>query len=446
MALTSSPSDLSPNNIKQATPANYVDLNAYLNVIDMPDNDPNLVEAYGAQDLTGFLQMTGAITNVGYAETKDWWEETRLMPVQEANLSATAATSTTRTYTSSGSVVVRANDVILLEDGETRAFVTAVSSTGYTVAAFDDTAVLPAVATSATAAEHKIVGNMYAHGTDQPSEFLMSNVRKRTNSFMILKDIFKVNATHVGNKGWVTINGKDFWYIKAQEDFNKRFRNYREMSLLLGKLVDGSATGNISNINGSEGYFSAVEDNGIVTPTLSTLAAVDDLIDGFDVQGSVSDEYMAYLNRTESRNIDDMLAAGLATGALNNGLPSQYGAFNNDKDAAVALGFKSFTRGDYTFHKQGWKLLNETTALRNTAYEGALVPVGKQLDAKSGEYCPSLEMCYKTEDGGVSRLMKSWNTGSIWADNSTVDQGQINYLSEVCLVTRGRNIHGLIKS
>lgn len=444
MALTSTPTDLANGQIKQSTPANYIDLNAYLNVIDKPDNRSDLVEVYGAQDLTGFLEMAGAITNVGDAESIDFWEATRLMPVQEVNLSATAATATTRTYTASGSVVVRANDVLLIEDGETRAFVTAVSATGFTVAAFDDTDVLPAVATSATAVEHKIIGNLYAHGTDQPSEFLTSNVRKRSNSFMILKDIYKVNASHVTNKAWVTVNGKDYWYIKAQEDMNKRFRNYREMSLLLGKLVAGSATANISNINGSEGYFSAIEEGGIVSPSLATISAVDDLIDEFDVQGGVSDEYMLYLNRTQSRAIDDMLATGLASGGLNNGLPSQYGAFDNSMDTAVNLGFKSFTRGDYTFHKQGWKLLNETTALRNTDYYGAVVPVGMQLDAKSGVYRPSLEMCYKSANG-ENRLMKSWNTGSIFAQNSTVDEGQLNYLSEVCLLTRGRNSHALIK-
>jgi hypothetical protein len=422
-----------------------VDLNAYLNVVDMPDNREGYVRAYGSQDITAFLTLTGAITNVGEADEVTSWEETRLHPVQEVNLSATAATALTRVYTSSGNVKVRANDVVILDDGESRAFVTAVTATGFTVASFDGDG-LPAIsATSATAVKHKIVGNMYAQGTDQPSEFFTSNIRKRTNPFMIIKDIYKVTGSQATNKAWITHNGQRYYYLKAQEDFNKRFKNWRETMLLLGKLVEGTATGNISNIDGSEGYFSAVEEGGIVSPTLSTLTAVDNLIDEFDVQGAASDEYMMFLNRTESLNIDDMLAAGLATGALNNGLPSQFGVFNNSQDMAVNLGFKSFTRGDRTFHKQGWKLLNEETLLKDTDFKGAVIPTGMQVDGKSGKYCPPLEMNYKSAPN-ENRLMKSWLTGSILgATNQTADTGQFNYLSEVNLVTRARNQHSLIK-
>ena len=79
-----------------------------------------------------------------------------------------------------------------------------------------------------------------------------------------------------------------------------------------------------------------------------------------------------YLNTQCSLNVDDMIAQGVntATAGLTAGVASQFGAFNNDKDLAVQLGFKSFSRGGYTFHKHSWKLLNEPTLLANSDYYG----------------------------------------------------------------------------
>ena len=80
-----------------------------------------------------------------------------------------------------------------------------------------------------------------------------------------------------------------------------------------------------------------------------------------DKQGAPS-EYAMYVNRKQDLAIDDMLAAGIATG-VTAGLPGQFGAFQNNADMAVQLGFKSFTRGGYTFHKHDWRLLNDPTML-----------------------------------------------------------------------------------
>lgn len=444
MALTSTPTDFSPSVVKQTTPAKYIDLNDYLSEINAPDNDPSIVSTFGDQGITGFLKMVGAVTNVGEADEKTWWEETRLHPVQVTTPTATAATATTRVYPAA-TVNVRLNDIVLMDDGATRAFVSAISATGFTLASFSSTG-LPAV--SATGAvTHKIVGSTYAQGTDQPTEFFESNINKLTNGFMILKDIYKVTGSQVGNKAWVNINGKPYYYLKSQKDFNKRFENLRETALLLGQKVSGTATANVTNIGGSQGYFSAIEERGIVAPAFdvaSGLTKLADLIDEWDVQGAASDEYAAYINRGQFLIFDDMLAYGLAS-SLTNGLPSQFGTFNNSENTAVTLGFKSFTRGGRTIHMKNWKLLNEETLLKGSDFKGVFVPTGMMVDAKTGNYMPSLEMNYKTE-GGESRLMKSWMTGSVLgARTSTSDIAQFNYLSECNLVTRGANQHTLIK-
>jgi len=109
-------------------------------------------------------------------------------------------------------------------------------------------------------------------------------------------------------------------------------------------------------ITGSEGYFQAVKRRGI-TATVSggaqgsfaSMSDIDSIILELDKEGAPA-EYAMYVNRATSLDIDDMLANGIAT-QVTAGLPGQFGAFNNDADMAVKLGFKSFTRGGYTFHK-----------------------------------------------------------------------------------------------
>ena len=124
------------------------------------------------------------------------------------------------------------------------------------------------------------------------------------------------------------------------------------------------------SITGSEGYFQAVERRGLVSSvsggaqgTFADMSDIDKIILELDKEGAPG-EYAMYLNRAASLDIDDMLAAGIAT-QVTAGLPGQFGAFNNDSDMAVKLGFKSFTRGGYTFHKHDWKLLNDPTVGRD---------------------------------------------------------------------------------
>jgi len=166
-----------------------------------------------------------------------------------------------------------------------------------------------------------------------------------------------------------------------------------------------------------------------------------------DKQGAPS-EYAMYVNRKQDLAIDDMLASGIAT-SVTAGLPGQFGAFNNDANMAVQLGFKSFTRGGYTFHKHDWKLLNDPTLLGASNYvQGAMIPLSQVTDARSGMKAPALSMSYK-EANGYNREMEHWVTGSILGHTNNGDVGTDNavfhYRSEIALCTRAANQHVMIK-
>lgn len=303
-----------------------------------------------------------------------------------------------------------------------------------------------------TATNFVVLGNLYGQGTDQPQHFMQPELKRYKNPFMIIKDRYQVNGSQATNVGYVNIGNGDYrWFMYGEQEARKRFEDRREMMMLYGELHDGDATAK-QGIAGSEGYFAAIKDRGLVATGASaaplTLSNFDDIIIELDKQGAPA-EYAMYLNRKQDLAIDDMLAAGIAT-QVTAGLAGQFGAFNNDADLAVKLGFKSFTRGGYTFHKHDWKLLNDPTlAGASTKIQGAMCPMTQVTDPRSGAKAPALEMNYKASNG-YSRELEHWVTGGgVMGHNNNGDAGKdvmtFHYRSEINLITRAANQHVLIE-
>jgi len=445
MALTGTPSISGgvQSAFRQLDPAKYTALGDFINKVDRPDVREALVKTYGDQGITGFLQMTGAVKANGSAKQVEYFEEARLHAKQVGEWDS--ATQFTVDLAGSEVMTVRVNDVIL--HGVDRYVVTAINeSTGAVTVEVLGTVVAAAAAGNALNAP--IIGNLYAEGSDQPNRFLESNVVFRTNPYMILKETFKVTGSQATNIGYINLGGGDYrWYIKGEADTRQRFLDKREMMMLLGQ--NDTATVGGKTVQGSEGYFAAIEDRGIVAPSFATngLGDLDLIVAELDKQGSAP-EYAIYANTAELLEIDDMVAslngaAGFATGGPTVGAGA-FGAFAN-ADQAVKLGFQSFTRGGYTFHKKPWKLLNDPTLLGGSAYKGVMIPLTSVIDPKSGERAAALEMNYKAVNG-YSREMEHWMTGSILGvSNTNEDSLQFNYRSECNLVTRAANQHVLIK-
>lgn len=441
-----------PSTLK-TTPDKYTSLGDLLDY-QKPDNRDLLIKTFGDQGITGFLQLTGATRSAGTNDEVQYWEEGRLHKTVTASLAAGSASGLGTLTTTD---TLRANDVLLTQGGKRLVVKIATSGTADNVVTLDGTAVNAiAVGSEQVMA---IVGNIYAQGTGQPSQFYQTEVVKRINPFFITKETYHVTGSQATNIGWINIGNGDYrWYVKGEMDTRKRFMNQREMMMLLGQkpnVTPGDNTDDLTidggAITGSEGYFAAVENRGITTTGTfgdgAGFADIDEIIFELDKQGAPA-EYAMYVDTATSLAIDDMLAAGIAT-QTTAGLPGQFGAFQNSADMAVNLGFKSFTRGSYTFHKHGWKLLSDPTllgAFTTKPYKGAMVPMATVADAKTGVKAPALEMNYK-EVNGYNREMEHWVEGGGVLGFATNDQdvAKFHYRSEANLITRAANQHVVLK-
>jgi len=465
MAITGSNASSLSSNLSNGTqrtdPSKYVSLGDFLtteNAYNSPDVREMLVKTYGDQGITGFLTLTGATKNAGQADQVEYFEERRRHK-RFAITGAATATFTTGaaslvTFTEAG---LQRYDVLMkVQDGE-RFLVTAAA--GGSTASLRSLGAVGRFTTGATGyttaadpgQEFALVGNMYPQGSDQPTIFTEPGIDRRVNPFAIVKERFQVNGSQATNIGYINVGNGDYrWFMYGEQEARKRFMDKREMTLLFGDIFpSGLTAGQVSDVRGTEGYFAAVETRGnVYTGTsIDTLGEIDNIIIEMDKQGAPP-EYAMYLGRAFDLDIDDLLAKGVATG-LNNGLPSQFGAFNNSPEMAVNLGFKSFTRGGYTFHKHSWKLLNDPTLVAGSPYGGALIPMSMVADARTGVKSPALEMNYKASNG-YSREMEHWVTGGgVLGYNNNGDAGKdvatFHYRSEVNLVTRAANQHFVLK-
>jgi hypothetical protein len=428
----------------KATPDKYTALGDFLGTADI--NKPQVrelfVKTFGDQGITGFLTLTGATKNAGQADQIEWFEEKRRH--RKARLSANATFS-------SGAVTASFNndenaympqqyDVLMNTANGERYLVTGASGSVTPSSGSYGLKIIGSTATTALTNDQELVilGNMYPQGSNQPTFYVEPGYTRRWNPFMIVKEKYEVTGSQATNIGYVNTGNGDYrWFMYGESEARARFMDKRELMMLFAKqendLVDAT-----NGLAGSEGYISAVESRGnVYSGSFEGFADIDLIIAELDKQGAPA-EYAMYLNRTFELNIDDMLAQGIAT-QVTAGLPGQFGAFNNSADLAVQLGFKSFTRGGYTFHKHSWKLLNDPT-----------LPMSQVADARTGVKSPALEMNYKASNG-YSRELEHWVTGGGvlgYTNNGTdgKDVATFHYRSEVNLITRAANQHFVLKT
>ena len=442
----------------------------YLSLSDMdftqqflPEVYEKEVERYGNRTISGFLRMVGAEMPMA-SDQVVWSEQGRLHaaydPVETTAttvvIPANAAGASQNVIGPGATIVIASANGLVVE----KAYVSAVSApvagvVTLTVAGYQGPITVHA------AAKVFVYGSEYAKGTSNAGTSVDASFEQFSNKPIILRDKYNVNGSDTAQIGWVEVTTEAgtsgyLWYLKSEHEARIRFEDQLEMSMLEAEKAAapitpadfGTAAG--TQLTGSDGLFSALEERGLVYSDqdfggADGLADFDVILQELDKQGSI-EENMMFLNRSASLGLDNMLASvnsAYATG-------SSYGVFNNSSEMALNLGFSGFRRGSYDFYKTDWKYLNDATTRGLVGdIEGVLVPAGTSTvyDQQLGQNIsrPFLHVRYRASEAD-DRKMKSWITGSV-GGNCTSDEDAMNvhFLSERCLCVQAANNFVLFK-
>ena len=432
----------------------------------LPELYEQEVERYGNRTISGFLQMVGAEMPMS-SDQVIWSEQNRLHIAYKngsGSDSVVLATGTgVVTLGSNHSNAVRVGNTVIITDNATglktlKCYVSAVSGQTFTVKSYKQSA-LTTVVSDGGAINVFVYGSEFAKGSASMSGELKPQFQQYNNRPIIIKDHFKIFGSDTAQIGWVETTDEAgqvgfSWYLKAAGETRLRFEDYLETAMLEAEeVVSGNLDTSVSDadgtpqsgINGSEGFFAALESRGNVFEDLATLADFDLVLKNLDKQGAI-EENMLYMNRSLALTFDDMMAglnANYNTGA-------SFGVFENSADMALNLGFTGLRRGSYDFYKSDWKYLNDAAARGGFGdISGALIPAGTSsvYDQQLGKNIrrPFLHVRYRASQTD-DRRMKSWVTGSVGSASYIGDDiMEVHYLSERCLIVQGANNFVLLK-
>ena len=441
-----------------------------------PETGEAFVKRYGAQNLTGLLELIGGKSAVSQKTYNHFEEDFIHQGVTISGVTDVTAAGhkgviiETTSFNANGTSPIRLGDIVELESGYTGLVVAikvptaaTVSSVlaGYTQPAAQATALANSTTANAAfqlvslddasnatlgaaAAQYAaIIGNTWGEATDQP-EGIVPEPIEYANNTMIIKESFEVSGSEATNVSWFNVDGVDgksgnLWYLKGESDTYKRFMNYREMMMLKGNKINAAVTGIDSSIGVTEGLFNFMGNTTALGGSQITAANLDNIIKKLDANRGAK-ENAFYHGLQLGLDSDDLLSSynGYYTSGAT-GVGANFGTFGNSKDMALDLGFKSWTRGGYTFHKNLYDpftyqgTVGAQGGTMNDKYSGTgfIIPLDKQRDAKTRESVPSIAIRYK-EAGGYSRDTEHWLTGSaiLGTPTSENDSLKCHYRSE----------------
>ena len=478
---------IKPSAVQVATNENYVSAMT-TNSLRQRDVSDKLVKRYGEQGITGLMELMGSKAPSSN-NTFEHYEEafrhnsvtaTMALDADGTTVVGASATAAIRATIVAGSfsenfigtddfAAVRPGDMLRDKDGD----MYYVTSTAYPSAS-TRTFVMFAIGVGGTSVskvsnstqfELAIIGNAHPEGGSQPDS-LSPLVHEYSNKCMILKESFEVTGSEATNIVYVKVDNEKMgsgyvWYLKGESDTYKRFLDYSEIMMMLGEDIanttleatttafkSGNNVADNSTLRGTQGLLPWIETDGQSMDLGSaaiTMADFDAIVKSLDKYRGAK-EYAMYAGIDLALDVDDLLAAqgAYAAGGAN------YGAFQNNKNMALNLGFNSFTRGGYTFHKKTYDLFNHPRLLGASGFHyggyGVCIPMDMKKDAKSGESIPSLRIRYKAANG-YSRDMEHWLTGSAVLQNktNTTDVLQSHYRCERGFEGFAANRYMLIK-
>jgi len=422
----------------------------YVSTVDfMHDREiyNKLYNRYHEDDILSFFSETGrykeATETTFHHFEKDWIYQT----ITVANVAGTAGSGNDVTVTlsaanhDSGRSFPKINDLVLVNNDKVGLVIdkNINVSTAHTliirpVDQSDD--LVSAISNGDLLAFYS---NAHAEGSSQP-EGLISKPLRFEGIHQIFKGHYSVTGSEATNRiEFSTSSGKMYYTFEGEHDAFLKFRMDVSFGLLFNQQSDGLTDNLGREVRVTKGLAQWIREEGITyNGGITSLTDIDSIIKQLDKQRG-SKENLMLLGINLDIDTDNVLIDKMVNGAI------QYNSFGkgNAQQRAVDLGFNSFRKGSYTFHKKCVDAFNHPNVSSASNYtwpnKGFIIPTDKGRDVKSGKELDS--MCVRYKKAPHMNRMYIHKLGGLLAPHPTndVDELSFEYLCEKGLQCFGLN-------
>lgn len=358
-----------------------------------------VVSTYGKSLLTSYIEMYGANSTIPSMEVRHEEQDRFQFPLISAGSYSGAAGASVNVTVTAGSLAngtkspVTEGFTVMFKDGGTARVQAVLADNQYTLAPWDSTYAISVVSgTNMTffparfVAEGSLMGNSSYRFPPVEFRSYMNTIRMDEEFTDEVLFQFDQETAFYGYFNPLTGQTENKYYPSALGAVETQFRNAKELWALNGQVAT-NATLTGAGLRGTGGIIPTTKSYGTTVNYTGALGLQISDIDQMIIaltKNKAGDEYMVFGGKEFQIMKDKMLKDFFPNGALT------YAAFNNDKDAALAWGFKSLTYSGYTFHFGDMEIFNDPSYLGASGFpyigEALLMPakdvVGDGIEGK----------------------------------------------------------------
>lgn len=272
--------------------------------------------------------------------------------------------------------------------------------------------------------------NAFAEGTGQPDGYIHKPIQYE-GTHHIFKTSVPITGSEMTNRVEVTVHGGSKYYMyEAEHDAFLHHQGDCAFGLLFNSQSDGLVNSAGKEVRVAKGLTEWITDEGnIFNGGIGALTDFDTIIKVLNKErGSKENLWLPGIN--QDIDIDNVLINEMQSGGIS------YNTFGKGdaKQRAIDMGFSSFRKGSYMFHKKMLDEFNHPNVSGSVGHTwpdtGLIIPTDKGSDAKTGKSIHSIALRAKKAPN-FDRTYHHW-TGGIWAGKPIGDLDQITfeYLSE----------------
>lgn len=380
-----------------AGPDNFIDLYTYA-MQYMPHLIPQLHMANGKGSITGFLSITG---QEGTYES----DQVEHMELGRLHNTVTDVARAGNVFTSPIPHNLSADDIgtltVKFSDGaiEGQGTLTAVTSATVFEATND-----AGGAWAFTGNVDAILdfSNSYGKGTEDAKGSKRWDPTPKYNYSHVLKVPYKVSASDMAHRIWVNTPMGPRWFNLEVERSSTLFDNEVDMTQIFHeRKASGTNRGVI-------GVIPRVEaDGNVANERIEDVEELSEVAFRIKQQSPNNREYMFWHDHAQSAAFRRALAGTNAYYTVG----ANYGTFQNKKDMALMLDFKTVFIDGVTFHAQPWNILDDPTLMGNEKFRtsgvaGLLVPSGRKPVMENGNSITKPYLSYRYRSGSGVNFKK----------------------------------------